>query len=183
MENTMSWKSLAPVSLGALLVAAAASAATTTTAVPTFSGTYAYSHSTFCQPTILVNYTNGTPSLINLNGGGNTGGWGDIRFEAGTAVFNPTKSLVTYTGTTVDGSPIFLQSDGGGPNNLQGTALAQAASGGKVTYSNTGTTVTLSGQSYNAAYGASTAGGIAEYVALVGLDSNNCANQWTFSRV
>ena len=179
----MNWKSFAPAFVGASLIAAGAAAATLTTAVPTLSGSYAYSHSSLCQPTILVNYTNGSPSLINLNGGGNYGGWGDIRFEGGTVTFNPSKSTLTYSSTDIEGSPMLLQSSGGGPDNLEGTQLAQAPNSGKSTFSNTSTTVTLSGQSYNAAYGAVTGSGIAEYVSLIGIDSKGCANQWTMSRV
>ncbi|MGD0865357.1 MAG: hypothetical protein ABSA49_07360 [Rhizomicrobium sp.] len=180
----MNWKSLTPVSLGALFIAAGASAATQTTTVPTLSGTYAYSYSAFCQPTVLVNYNSGgTPYVINLGGSGKYAGWGDIRFEGGTLTFNSTKMTVTYSATDVEGSPVLLQSSGGGPDNLEGTPVAQATLTGKTTFANTSATVTLSGQAYNAAYGAVTGGGIAEYVSLVGLDSNGCANQWTLSRV
>jgi hypothetical protein len=168
----------------ALIIFGSAFAATGTLAatVPSLSGAYAYSHSTLCQPTVLVNYGNGIPSLINLNGGGPNGGWGDVQFDAGVATFNKSTLTVSYTGTDVEGSPVMLQSVGGGPDNLQGTALAQSASSGKTAFANTATTVTLNGQSYNAVYGARTAGGVAEYVSLVGLDAKGCANLWTFYR-
>src|ERR1700733_6654665 len=168
LGETMNWKSFAFAFTGALLLCASAIAATETTAVPTLSGKYAFVHNTFCQPTVLVNYQNGTPFLINLNAAGAFGGWGDIQFEVGVVTFNATKLIVTAVSNTTDGSPVMLQSSGGGPNNLEGTPLAASATGGKATYANSATSLTLQGQVYNAAYGSLTSGGIANHVSAVG---------------
>lgn len=178
----MNWKSFACALTGALLICASATAATDTTGVPSFSGKYAFVHNTFCQPTVLVNYQNGGPFLINLNAADTFGGWGDIQFEVGVVTFNASKLTATAASNTTDGSPVMLQSVGGGPDNLEGTPLAASATGGKASYSNTATTVTLQGQTFNAAYGSVAAGGIANHVSLVGMDSKNCAEEWTFDR-
>jgi hypothetical protein len=166
-------------SIGVALFAADAAA---TTAVPILSGTYVLTHSAFCQPTVLVNYANGAPSLINLNGPGVNGGWGGVRFEAGTGVFNATKMMVTYSATHIDGTPILLQSEGGGPNNLEGSSLTQSPSTGKASYATTATTVTLAGNTYNAAYGTIRSGGIVQHVSFVGIDSSGCANLFALDR-
>jgi hypothetical protein len=174
----MNWKSLASVSMGALLLCAGSAVQAQT--VPLISGKYAFVHNTFCQPTVLVNYQNGTPFLINLNATGPFGGWGDIEAEVGVATFNATKMTVTAVSNTTDGSPVLLQSTGGGPDNLEGTPLAISATGGKASYSNTATTVTLQGQTFNAAYGAVAKNGTTEHMSLLGLDSKSCSEEWTF---
>jgi len=173
----MSWKSLAFVSMSALSVCAGSAVQAQT--VPLISGKYAYVHNTFCQPTVLVNYQNGTPFLVNLSATGTYGGWGDIQFEVGVATFNATKMTVTAVSNTTDGSPVLLQSAGGGPDNLEGTPLAISATGGKASYSNTATTFTLQGQAFNAAYGAVAKNGITEHMSLVGLDSKGCSEEWS----
>jgi hypothetical protein len=65
-------------------------------------------------------------------------------------------------------------------SGTQGAKIAQKRTKGSAGYSNTGSTVTLNGATYNAAFGSMT-NGAPTYFALIGLDGAGCSEEWQFT--
>ncbi len=166
-EQSVQAKLFAAAAVATLLAVAPAVAAT-----PVISGKYVYASSTFCQPTIQIEYAQDTNGQTFVNGLNLTEPE-DTAHEVGLASFDPTTLTVTFSGKKDHGSNVLLQTSGG----LQGSMIAEKTESGSGSYSNTATTVTLSGATYNATYGKSSKG-VVEYFALVGLDSAGCSVEW-----
>jgi hypothetical protein len=161
---------------GLLMLAAAVCAAPAWAATPIISGNYVYASRTFCQPTIQLNYANDQNNQTFVNGLNMTAPE-DTAHEAGQASFDSSTATVTFSAFKDHGSNVLLQTSGG----LQGSVISEKSESGSANYSNTATTVTLNGMTFNVTYGKS-AKGISTGFELVGLDPSGCSEQWNFTQ-
>ena len=167
--------SAAMLMMGASTLATAQTPQTDPKAAPTISGSYVYSHRSFCQPTITVSTAtdqNGQTFVSGLN----LTSSGDTEQESGLAKFDPSTLTVSYVGVRDSGSTVLLQLT----NGLQGDVFAQKNQSGSAAYSNTDSTVTINGTTYAATYGKTTKG-VVGYMAIVGFSSSSCSDQWEFT--
>jgi hypothetical protein len=142
---------------------------------PTIKGTYVYDANTYCQPTIQVEYgkdSNGTTFVNALK----LTVPEDSADAVGLAIFDPSTATLSYSATKDHGSNVLVQTSSG----VQGSVISQEPEKGSGPYSNTATTVNLNGTAYTATYG-KVIKGIAQYFALVGLDSSGCSKEWQFT--
>ncbi|MGD0190403.1 MAG: hypothetical protein ABSD74_06650 [Rhizomicrobium sp.] len=159
-----------------LMLAAAACAAPAIAATPIISGNYIFVSRTFCQPTLTLNYANDQNGQTFVNGVNLTAPE-DTAHEVGQASFDSSNQTVTFNSFKDHGSNVLLQTSGG----LQGSVIAEKTNSGSVGYSNTATTVTLNGATFNATYGKQ-AKGVSAGFALVGLDAAGCTEEWNFTQ-
>jgi hypothetical protein len=171
MKEMFSLKSFVTVAGVAMLACSQAMAA----AAPTISGSYVFSHRTFCQPTITVDYATDQNGQTFVNGLNLTSS-SDTEFSTGLAKFDSSTQTVSYKGVNDSGSTVLLQLSSG----LQGDVFAEKKTSGSTAYSNTNSTVTLNGTTYTATYGKATKS-VVGYMVLVGLSSASCSDQWEFT--
>jgi hypothetical protein len=153
-------------------------------ALPLLSGTYLTTSSTFCQPTLTVNNTQGTISQVTLglgsNFGTNTLTEGTIKFTQGSTSGSGTAKM---NGTNDTGSA-FVQA--GTETGAQNAPMKQQVGSGKVTFTQTATTFTVTGSpggtsTFNIYYGKVSTTGVVEYAVFGGLDYHGCAEQGTIT--
>jgi hypothetical protein len=132
-------------SAAALLLAMPASAA-----VPKLSGNYMVDYNEICQ--------------ANTNNGSATSG--ETHSEALTVNFDPTSGTATLSGFDVNGALVV---SGGVTAGYATTPMS-----GSGPYSNTKTTITLGGATFNIFYGPSKKG-IVQSAVFNGISSGNCA--------
>jgi hypothetical protein len=154
----------------------AAFAAPSFAAAPVISGNYIYVSRTFCQPTIAVQYANDQNGQNFVNGLNMTAPE-DTAHEAGQANFTPATATVTFNSVKDHGSNVLIQTSGG----LMGSVISEKTEGGSAGYSDTATSVTLNGQTFNATFGAASKGIVTSFL-LVGLDGAGCSEEWNFSQ-
>lgn len=160
---------------GTLVFAGALCVAPALAKTPVISGTYVYSARTFCQPTIALVYAQDHYGQTFVTGMTLTSPESS-QFDVGQAKFDPSTATVTYGEVKDSGDNVLLHVKSG----TQGAKIAQKRTKGSAGYSNTGSTVTLNGATYNAAFGSMT-NGAPTYFALIGLDSAGCSEEWQFT--
>lgn len=122
--------------------------------VPALSGKYALGGSGTCQA---------------LESGSSPGA---IESVIETAKFDPATGMVKQTATSITGDLLAWTGT---------TGYHTKRNSKTVTYSNTATTLTLNGITYNIVYGTVT-NGIAQFAAFNGFDKNGCAITATMTR-
>jgi hypothetical protein len=161
---------------GWIVLAGALCATPLAAATPVISGNYVYVTRTLCQPTLTLQYAKDHNNQTFVNGVNLTTPESSGQ-NVGQASFDKSTATVTYSGTDDSGDNVLLQTSGG----LQGAVISEKPQSGSTGYSNTATTVTLNGATFNATYGKSTKG-VADAFSLVGLDSAGCSEQWDFTQ-
>ena len=154
----------------ALLAGAPASATTV------ISGKYVVTVTKFCQMVDTYHFSS-AQNIGNYLDGIDTGG-SNYKQSLYAASFSPTKGNVTVSGFDNGGDVEIFQFTGS-ISGTQGQALAQTPNSGKSAYSNTDTTLTISGQVFNAVYGQVNKNGIAGYVAFQGVFAADGGNMCT----
>jgi hypothetical protein len=163
--------------IGTLCVAVPASAQTV------ISGKYLVTLHKYCIPTMTVNSG-------SYSGGGNyvtvvTLGGSNVENNMVLATFSPTKQNVSATGFSDDGN-VMLVHYTGSVNGNSGSPFQETAVSGKSPYSNTDTTITFGGQTFNAFYGQVDKNSIAHYLTFQGdftdEGGDSCSEQGEASR-
>jgi hypothetical protein len=162
--------------VGTFVLAGALCSAPALATTPVISGSYVFSTRTFCQPTIALAYAQDHYSQTFVTGMTLTSPESS-GFDVGQARFNSSKAIVTFREVKDAGDDVLLHVK----NGQQGQTISQKRNKGSAGYSNTGSTVTLNGATYSAAFGRLTNGAPA-YFALIGLDSAGCSEEWQFTR-
>ena len=159
---------------------------------PKLSGIYAFSLNEYCQVTVGTDtfnnivvrtgaadadgdFSDGTTSLASIFD--RTVDDGKISITTAKATFNPTSGTAVLSGLSDKGSVLLVQGLSDPSENL-----AEIPFGGAnpVNYSNTASTLTINGLTFNVSYG-NIVSGVAKYVTFSGLDSQKpgCAEQGT----
>jgi hypothetical protein len=151
------------------VVAAGVLASAPVAADPVISGKYIVTITKYCQLVGTYNFatTNATGDYVNAI---NTSG-SNFKQSMLLATFSPAKGTVSIDGID-DGGDIEIFKFTGVENNQFGNPIAQTPNSGKVDYSNTATSLTISGQTYSALYGQVNKKGAAGYVAFEGAFQN-----------
>jgi hypothetical protein len=168
------------------VIAAAVAAvfvATPALATPVISGKYILTIHRYCEPTFAVHNSNiaDADAFIDqvLLGGSN------VNSTLALATFNPTKQSASYAGFSDSGDVALIQYTGV-TNGSSGDPITEKAVSGKTAYSNTDTTVTFGGQTYNAFYGEVDKNNIAHHVAYQAAYTSEsgfpCTEQGELSR-
>ena len=163
--------------------AAAVLVGTPALATPVISGKYILTIRRFCEPTFTVHNTNIANAGAFIDGvylGGSS-----FKNTLVLATFNPTKGSASFAGFTDSGDVAMVQYTGV-TNGSSGEPITEGPSSGKISYSNTDTTVNFGGQVYNAFYGEVDKNNIAHHVAYQAAYSNDgglpCSEQGELSR-
>ncbi len=125
--------------------------------VPALSGSYATSLNEVCQANLNNNEVN----------------TGETHSETAIVIFNSNTGTVMLNGTDTSGALVVM---GGTP-----VGYSQSPISGSGAYTNTATTVTLAGQTFNVAYGP-VKKGIAQSLTFSGIAAGNCALSGTSIR-
>ena len=155
---------------------------------PKLSGNYAFSLNQYCQVAVGTDtfnnivvrtgtvdadgdFSDGTTSLASVFD--KTVDDGKISLTTAKATFNSTSGTVVMSGLSDKGSVLLVQGLSDPSENL-----AEVPSGGTLNFSNTASTLTINGLTWNVAYG-NIVSGIAHYVTFTGIDSQKpgCADQ------
>lgn len=147
----------------AALVLSCASAAAT----PILSGAYTLTARDFCQQRLIADYNvSGMVDALNFSNG-------DVPSAQTllTVKFTPSKSKAMFAGFLDEGTSLLLQATGS-QNNNEGTLLNEQSQSGSASYSNTDTTVTINGRTFNAIYGQIDKNGVAHTMSYMGLYTN-----------
>jgi hypothetical protein len=137
---------------------------------PVLSGKYLDTGHYFCQPGVYVTY--GTVQGAQVVTGVSVNNNGTIHAHAWTVNFDNTKGTATVNGPENYGSAL-LYSDSLG--NSAGNPFATRSDSYNGSYSNTSSTLTVNGTTYQAVYG-QIKNGVAQSLAIVGIDSYGCSD-------
>lgn len=136
-------------------------------ATPILSGAYTLTARDFCQQRLIADF-NGSGMVDALNFSNGDVPSGQVLL---TVKFTPSKSKAMFAGFLDEGTSLLLQATGS-QNSNQGTLLNEQTQSGSAGYSNTDTTLTINGQTFNAIYGQIDKNGVAHTVAYMGLYTN-----------
>jgi hypothetical protein len=142
----------------------------------TISGKYVVTVTKFCQ---MVNtYQFGSANNVgDFVDGIDTSG-SNFKQSLYAATFSPAKGTVSITGFD-NGGDIEIFQFAGAQTGTLGSPIAQVPNSLKSAYSNTATTFTVGGQTFNAMYGQVSKKGVAGYVAWQGVFASDQGNMCT----
>lgn len=149
---------------------AAISFCTAAMAAPVISGSYIVTERRMCQANAAFNFAQGETDnyvdQVSLQGG-----------ESGhtllQAAFSPAKGKVTVSGFDATGDSMLFHLTGKASGTLGNPLTQKTMSGSKIAYSNTDTTLTINGTTYQVLYGQVDKNNIAHYAAFQGVNQND----------
>jgi hypothetical protein len=157
-------------------LAAMAAACAPASAATTISGKYIVTVTKLCQ--MVDTYQFGSADNVgNFVDGIETSG-SSFKQSLYTATFSPAKGTVSIAGFD-DGGDIEIFQLTGAVTATLGSPIVQAPNSAKTAYSNTDTSITLGGQTFNAMYGQVSKKGVAGYVAFQGVFPSDQGNMCT----
>jgi len=140
--------------------------------IPTVAGDYVATTRVYCQPVVQVSHRNGAVSSVILNNPGLT------TYSIALEYFDPRTTLYTAIGFSEKGTGVMLNDDVSGPS---GTPFNETPDQQIFFYSNTASTLTLNGITYNASWGHEKNTvlfkHVPEYFSLLAIDANGCVRQ------
>lgn len=160
--------------IGAVAAVGLLHSAFASTAAPTVAGDYVATTRIYCQPDVQVTHSNGAVNSAILANAGLTTYSIDLEY------FDPrtTPSLYTAIGFSEKGTAVMLNDDVSGPS---GTPFNETPDQDIFFYSNTATTLTLNGITYNATWGHEKDTvlfkNVPEYFSLLAIDPDGCVIQ------
>lgn len=146
-------------------------------ATPILSGPYTLIVNQTCQPTLTGNFN--SSQVVN----GLTSSANAFAQQLVLAIFSPSTGKVKYSGFGIGGSVFLVQGNSNGATT--GTKLTRASISTSVKYSNTATSIRLSGDNLSAIYGQIDGNGIAHTLAFMGILTSGgfaCATQGMATR-
>ena len=156
----------------AVLAFAAAYCAAASAQTPTVAGDYVATTRIYCQPLVEVAHNNGTVGSIALNNAGLT------TYSIALEYFDPRTTLYTAIGFSEKGTAVLLNDNVNGPS---GTPFNETPDQDIFFYSNTATTLTLNGITYNATWGHEKNTilfkNVPFFFSLLAIDANGCVIQ------
>lgn len=140
--------------------------------VPTVAGDYVATTRIYCQPVVQVTHTNGQVTSVVLNNAGSTTYSIDLEY------FDPRTTMYTAIGFSEKGTAVMLNDSVNGP---YGTQFNETPDQDIFFYSNTATTLTLNGITYNATWGHEKDTvlfkNVPEFFSLLAIGANGCVIQ------
>jgi hypothetical protein len=171
------WAAGAAVALFSTLTYAAPFAHPDSSSVPPLSGSYVIAQHKFCEAELTVSTKSGDVTEISLSGKDSSESAGIIKFKQGSKAG---AGSFTLDSTAAEGTSVLIKENSG----TQGSKLSQSTQSVGGTFSQTSTkfSITQGGQTetYNVYYG-KVSGGAVQYAAIVGIDSDGCAERATLS--